>query len=72
MWTNPLHREAFVKSRHDDFDQFIKFVNMLMSDTTFHLEESLTSLAKINSVETQKNGDSWASLPPTEREDLEA
>jgi len=32
----------------------------------------LTSLAKINSVETQKNGDSWASLPPTEREDLEA
>nr|KIR85337.1 ubiquitin-conjugation factor E4 B [Cryptococcus tetragattii IND107] len=72
MWTNPLHREAFVKSRHDDFDQFIRFVNMLMSDTTFHLEESLTGLAKIGQVESQKaNTASWEALPQSEREDLE-
>ncbi|WVQ99567.1 hypothetical protein IAU59_006703 [Kwoniella sp. CBS 9459] len=73
MWTNPLHREAFVKTRHDDFDQFIRFVNMLMSDTTFHLEESLTGLAKISSIQSQKaNVEAWQALPQNEREDTES
>jgi ubiquitin conjugation factor E4 B len=44
---------------------------MLMSDTTFHLEESLTGLAKVNSIEGQKaNVESWNALPQPEREDL--
>jgi len=43
-----------------------------MSDTTFHLEESLTSLAKVNSIETQRNSATWESLPQTERDDLDA
>ncbi|KAL1411414.1 Ubiquitin conjugation factor E4 [Vanrija albida] len=73
MWSNPLHREAFVKARHDDFDMFIKFVNMLMSDTTFHLEESLTNLAKINSIRSQKADDaSWSRLEEAERTDLDS
>lgn len=55
----------------DNFDQFIRFTNMLMSDTTFHLEESLTGLAKINSIEGQKaNVEAWNALPQPEREDL--
>ncbi|RXK40337.1 ubiquitin-conjugation factor E4 B, partial [Tremella mesenterica] len=71
MWENPLHREAFVQSRKDDFDQFIKFINMLMSDTTFHLEESLTNLAKINHIESLKaNAAEWDDRPETERSDL--
>lgn len=46
---------------------------MLMSDSTFHLEESLTSLAKINSVQSQKaNEEAWAGLEKAERDDLEA
>jgi ubiquitin conjugation factor E4 B len=44
---------------------------MLMSDTTFHLEESLTGLAKINNIEGQKaNVESWNALPAAERDDL--
>jgi ubiquitin conjugation factor E4 B len=55
----------------DNFDQFIRFTNMLMSDTTFHLEESLTGLAKINSIEGQKaNVEAWNALSQPEREDL--
>ncbi|WWC62119.1 uncharacterized protein I303_104710 [Kwoniella dejecticola CBS 10117] len=73
MWENPLHREAFVKARHDDFDQFVRFVNMLMSDTTFHLEESLTGMAKISAIQSQKaDTDAWAALPQNEREDQES
>ncbi|KAK1924344.1 ubiquitin elongating factor core-domain-containing protein [Papiliotrema laurentii] len=71
MWNNPLHREAFIKSRHDDFDQFIKFVNMLMSDTTFHLEESLTNLAKIHAIQSQQaDQQAWSGLPESEQQDL--
>nr|XP_019011039.1 ubiquitin-conjugation factor E4 B [Kwoniella pini CBS 10737]OCF49820.1 ubiquitin-conjugation factor E4 B [Kwoniella pini CBS 10737] len=73
MWENPLHREAFVKARHDDFDQFVRFINMLMSDTTFHLEESLTGMAKISSIQNQKaDADAWAALPQNERDDQES
>lgn len=57
----------------DDFDQFIRFTNMLMSDTTFHLEESLTGLAKINNIESQRaNADAWNAMPKAERDDLSA
>ncbi|KAK4689997.1 ubiquitin conjugation factor E4 B, partial [Tremellales sp. Uapishka_1] len=73
MWENPLHREAFIKSRHNDFDQFIKFINMLMSDTTFHLEESLTGLAKINTIRAQMADEAgWNAIPKAERDDLES
>jgi ubiquitin conjugation factor E4 B len=84
MWSNPLHQQAFIQSRQyvyvsgcanasDNFDQFIRFTNMLMSDTTFHLEESLTGLAKINSIEGQKaNTEAWNALPQPERDDLVA
>ncbi|ORX35769.1 ubiquitin elongating factor core-domain-containing protein [Kockovaella imperatae] len=71
LWDSPLFRASFVKSRHDDFDQFIKFINMLMSDTTFHLEESLTNLTKINAIQTQQADEaSWSQLPKEERDDL--
>lgn len=50
----------------DDFDQFIKFINMLMSDTTFHLEESLTNLAKINQLQQQLAA---GSVPEVDRAD---
>lgn len=73
MWSNPLHREAFAKSAHDDEDQFIRFVNMLMSDTTFHLEESLTHLAKIHSLRARKEDtQSWSAIPENERNDLDS
>jgi ubiquitin conjugation factor E4 B len=57
--------------RSDDFDQFIKFINMLMSDTTFHLDESLTALAKVNSIRTQQADEqAWSALAQTEQQDL--
>lgn len=46
---------------------------MLMSDTTFHLEESLTGLAKINSIETRKaNTEAWDAMEKAERDDMDA
>lgn len=57
----------------DDRDQFIKFVNMLMSDATFHLEESLTNLTKIHSLRAQKeDADAWGRLTEAEQSDADS
>ena len=43
-----------------------------MSDTTFHLEESLTHLIKINTIRSQRADPSWSSLPEPEQQDLDS
>lgn len=44
---------------------------MLMSDTTFHLEESLTNLAKIHAIQSQQaDQQAWSGLPESEQQDL--
>lgn len=46
---------------------------MLMSDTTFHLEESLTNLADIRTYRQQKEDpDAWAALDQAQREDVDS
>ncbi|EDW76160.1 uncharacterized protein Dwil_GK14814 [Drosophila willistoni] len=47
MWENPIHRQAVIcESRVGN--QFVKFVNMLMNDTTFLLDECLENLKRIH------------------------
>jgi len=44
--------------------QFVKFVNMLINDTTFLLDESLESLKRIHEVQEQMADTmTWSSLP---------
>jgi len=46
---------------------------MLMSDTTFHLDESLTGLAKINSIRSEmEDRATWEAKPEAERKELES
>lgn len=42
---------------------------MLMNDTTFHLDESLSGLAKINQLKTQIAEPGFEALPQNERDD---
>ncbi|KAJ9110282.1 hypothetical protein QFC19_001685 [Naganishia cerealis] len=73
MWDNPVQREAFVQARRDDFELFIRFVNMLMSDTTYHLDESLSKLAAIHNIQqVMANQEEWNARPESERKDLES
>lgn len=51
MWDSPVHRNAIIKESKSG-KQFVKFINMLMNDTTFLLDESLESLKRIH--ETQE------------------
>jgi ubiquitin conjugation factor E4 B len=45
---------------------------MLMSDTTFHLDESLSGLSKISSIRNQMADTAeWEALSQAERDDLQ-
>ncbi len=45
---------------------------MLMSDTTFHLDESLKGLAQVNTIRAQiANTEEWNARPEAERKDLQ-
>lgn len=50
MWESPIHMQA-IKNESRSGKQFVKFINMLMNDTTFLLDESLESLKRIHEVQ---------------------
>ncbi|XP_048581218.1 ubiquitin conjugation factor E4 B isoform X2 [Nematostella vectensis] len=61
LWEDPVHRMSIIKESRSD--RFVRFVNMLINDTTFLLDESLDSLKSIN--ETQQmmaNPAEWEAL----------
>ena len=51
MWDSPVHKMALIQEPHNDFKNFIKFINMMMNDTTFLLDESLDALKRIHDVQ---------------------
>ncbi|KAK3819761.1 MAG: ubiquitin elongating factor core-domain-containing protein [Benniella sp.] len=54
VWTNPIHRDM-VRSESQKSESFVRFVNLLMNDTTYLLDEGLTKLGEIHTIETEMN-----------------
>lgn len=53
--------------------QFVRYINMLINDTTFLLDESLESLKRIHEVqEEMKNKEQWDLLPRVNRAVLQS
>lgn len=50
IWPNTLYRENLAKEARVNTDFFVQFVNMLVNDVTFVLDETLSSLAKIHDL----------------------
>lgn len=71
LWEHPEHRQAIIKessNSRDDAD-FIRFVNMLINDTTFLLDESLDALKAIHETqEAMKDTEQWTAQPKELRE----
>ena len=58
LWDHPNHQERIVQGANTS--QFVKFVNMLMNDTTFLLDESLDTLKSIRELqELMENKTEW-------------
>ncbi|XP_059145993.1 ubiquitin conjugation factor E4 B-like isoform X2 [Physella acuta] len=62
MWTMTSHQFKFMEEARSG-KQFIKFVNMLMNDTTFLLDESLDCLKRIHEIQDLMDSEAkWNAL----------
>jgi len=74
-WARPAPcslADSFPPARRVNFDRYVRFVNLLMNDTTYLLDDALVHLGKIS--ETQRAMDdtaAWAALPAAERQEKE-
>ncbi|XP_043919079.1 ubiquitin conjugation factor E4 B isoform X1 [Protopterus annectens] len=63
LWQNITHHGTFVEEFNSG-KQFVRYINMLINDTTFLLDESLESLKRIHEIqEEMKSKEHWESLP---------
>ncbi|XP_041129346.1 ubiquitin conjugation factor E4 B isoform X6 [Polyodon spathula] len=63
LWQNASHHGTFMEEFNSG-KQFVRYINMLINDTTFLLDESLESLKRIHEVqEEMKNKEQWDLLP---------
>ncbi|KAM7342203.1 ubiquitination factor E4B [Cochliomyia hominivorax] len=62
MWESPVHRQVMINESNNG-KQFVKFINMLMNDTTFLLDECLENLKRIHQTQVlMLNEPAWSNL----------
>lgn len=62
LWQNIGHHGTFLEEFNSG-KQFVRYINMLINDTTFLLDESLESLKRIHEIqEEMKNKEQWDQL----------
>lgn len=67
MWDSLIHRQAMIQESKCG-KEFIKFVNMLMNDTTFLLDESMENLKRIHETQAlMMKDEEWKQLPQEEQ-----
>jgi len=67
LWDLPAYRAAL--QRESETQSFVRFVNLLINDVTYCMDESLGKLQQINTLENDMP--TWASKPEQERVQLE-
>ncbi|XP_048766609.1 ubiquitin conjugation factor E4 B-like [Ostrea edulis] len=68
MWQMPQHQLNMIEEA-DNGKQFVKFVNMLMNDTTFLLDESLDCLKRIHEIQdAMQNREEWEGQPKEQQQ----
>ncbi|KAF8315752.1 ubiquitin elongating factor core-domain-containing protein [Cantharellus anzutake] len=71
VWDNPNHREALSREA-TNIDSFVRFANLLMNDVTYLLDESLSKLAQIHTIQLEmRDQESWGAKDPNERRERE-
>jgi ubiquitin conjugation factor E4 B len=70
IWETKEHREAF--KAETDREDFVRFVNYLLNDTTFLLDESLSKLKLIHDIQVEMaDKETWDAQPEEARKDRE-
>ena len=72
LWQNPQYQDVVIAESQSG-QEFVRFVNMLINDTTFLLDESLNSLKSIHEVqEAKKDRAGWEGLTAEARQSRES
>ncbi|KAF8903108.1 ubiquitin elongating factor core-domain-containing protein [Gymnopilus junonius] len=63
VWDNPTHREA-LNLEAENVDKFVKFVNLMINDVTYLMDESLSELTQIHNIQVEMDDKTtWESKP---------
>jgi ubiquitin conjugation factor E4 B len=54
---------------YSDIDKFVRFINLMMNDVTFLLDESLTKLVEISTIQKEMDAADWATKPVRHRQE---
>ncbi|KAI9339915.1 ubiquitin elongating factor core-domain-containing protein [Obelidium mucronatum] len=70
VWEDQNHRLALI--RESQKEDFIKFANLLMNDTSYLLDESLGKLSEIHKIQDEMDdATTWNAMPQAAREERE-
>lgn len=73
LWNETYYRSVMIQLAKACGPEFIRFINMVINDATFLLDESLASLKKIHDVESlMTNKEEWAALGREEQQQKES
>ncbi|THG98805.1 hypothetical protein EW026_g3438 [Hermanssonia centrifuga] len=73
IWDNPQHRDALKIQTRDNIERFVRFVNLMINDLTYLMDESLSDLVKIHEIqEEMKDAEAFARKPVQHRRERES
>ncbi|KAA8496984.1 putative ubiquitin conjugation factor E4 [Porphyridium purpureum] len=60
-----------VRQESRNVDKFMKFINLLLNDANYLLDETLSSLSEVHAIEVLMDSNSveWTQMPPAEQEE---
>ncbi|KAH9480417.1 Ubiquitin conjugation factor E4 [Psilocybe cubensis] len=71
VWNNPTHREA-LNIEAKNVDKFVRFVNLMINDVTYLMDESLSELTQIHNIQVEMDDKAtWESKPLEYRRERE-
>ncbi|KAL2867933.1 ubiquitin-ubiquitin ligase UFD2 [Aspergillus lucknowensis] len=70
VWPNPLYRTKLLNQAKRNLDFFVQFVNLLLNDVTYVLDESFGSFKTIYNTQLELRNEG-ASMDPTVRQEKE-
>ncbi|KAH7885208.1 ubiquitin elongating factor core-domain-containing protein [Phlebopus sp. FC_14] len=71
IWGNPVHREA-LNAEAQNVDKFVRFINLMINDVTYLMDESLSELTQIHNIQTEmRDRTVWDARPLQYRRERE-
>ncbi|KAH8114701.1 ubiquitin elongating factor core-domain-containing protein [Phellopilus nigrolimitatus] len=71
IWDNPTHREA-LNTEARAVDNFVRFVNLMINDVTYLMDESLSELSQISTIQNEMDSPEWQTKPEQYRRERES